>query len=254
MQFALAGVGFIAQKHLESIKAIGGDLVAAYDIRDSVGILDSYFPNAEFFTDADEFEEYIKGVDYLSICTPNHTHLDFLKMGERIGAETICEKPLVLSEDEFDLFNDSNVILQLRLHPELNKITGDRINIDYVTPRGKWYFKSWKGNPQLSGGILMNIGVHLFDLMIYKFGKPHSSKLHYLGKDSASGQFYAGDTEINWNLSLKGDKIVRNINGVILDSPKELHIESYKEILNNKGFKKKDIYLTTKLINDTRHS
>lgn len=253
MTFALAGVGFVAPKHLQAIKEFG-ELVAAYDVRDSVGILDSYFPSAEFFTDADEFEEYIKGVDYLVICTPNYTHLDFLKMGERINAETICEKPLVLNVNELDQFKDSNVILQLRLHPELDKICGDKVNIEYITPRGKWYHKSWKGNKNLSGGLLLNIGIHLFDLMIYKFGKPHDSELYHWAGTSAKGRFFAGDTEINWHLSLIGDKIIRDINGIDLSNTKDLHIKSYEKILSGQGFKKKDIYLTTKLINDTQDS
>lgn len=250
MTFALAGIGYIAEKHLQAIKAVGGELVLAHDVKDSVGILDKYFPQCEFTLNRVEFEDKLKGIDYLVVCTPNHTHKGFIETGHEQGCKIICEKPLVLKESDFTFLPETNTILQLRLHPEFQKISGSYIHIDYQTPRGDWYYKSWKGNRGKSGGLLMNIGVHLFDLMIYHFGYPQSFSVHEYTDSLASGTMLYKERIIDWRLSLTGDKIVRKINNADLSDTSYLHVKSYEEILAGRGFKNDSVKPTIKFINE----
>lgn len=245
MKFALAGVGFVAERHLRAIKETGNELVAACDIRDSVGILDKYFPKAKFYMNPMEFENAIGDVDYLSICTPNSSHKEYIWMAEKLGIESICEKPLV-RPDELHLIGDVNVIQQLRLHPDIHKIKGDKIYITYLTPRGDWYFKSWKGREPL----IVNIGIHLFDLMVYLFGSPSDMVIEYSDEKTVGGRFKAGKKEIIYHLSIEGNELIKDINGVDL-SNMDLHTKSYQEILKGRGFTKQSIEETLKFVYET---
>ena len=185
-RFALIGAGgYIAPRHMKAIKETGNDLVAAIDKNDSVGIMDSYFPGADFFTEFERFDRHLEKlkrsqhpVDYMSICSPNYLHDSHMRFGLRLGADVICEKPLVLNpwnidalqEIELETNKKVNTILQLRLHPKVQelrkKIQSENaphkyeVDLVYITSRGKWYFTSWKGDLQKSGGIATNIGVH----------------------------------------------------------------------------------------------
>ena len=225
------------------------------DIRDSVGILDSYFPQTEFFINADEFENYIKGVDYLVICTPNHTHKEYMEIADRIGAEAICEKPLVVDYNDISQINRRhNVILQMREDEitvkKLKELNGD-ISIYYSTPRGSWYDKSWKGNQKLSGGLLLNIGIHLFDLAIYCYGKPIEQGIYFNDNKTAFGYFTVeSGRRISWRLSIEEDKKSRQINGIEIGVNPELHRYSYRRIMRNEGWHPEDILPAMGLVNE----
>lgn len=257
MNFALTGVaGYIAPKHLEAIKEVGGNLIACLDPRDSVGILDRYFPNAEFFKDEAEFWKFIdKKVDYVSICSPNYQHFHQIQASIMCGAKPICEKPLVINANQIDLLmGDVNVILQLRLlFKDLKeKVTsGHKVEVKYVTPRGKWYSKSWKADFEKSGGLLMNIGVHLFDLLIWLFGDVTEIHKGMIDARLATGVFSFEKAKVEWTLSLDGEagrKMI--VDGVEYNfSSIDLHKESYKEIIEGRGFTQEDARKSIELIN-----
>lgn len=257
LKFALIGVGFIAPRHLEAMKAVGGDLIAAYDVSDSVGILDKYFFNTKFFTKELHFSNYLfnNRPDYLTICSPTQYHLAHLYLADSLGVKAICEKPLVLNIYDYDrVYDDVYTILQLRYADNLERIQpiNGEINIEYSTPRGDWYHKSWKGSSITSGGLLMNIGIHLFDLMIYLFGKPSEPILNYKNYTEAKGNFLAGSTLIKWHLSIDPlHKSLRKINDVVLNMD-NLHTRAYEEIIKGNGIKKKDIKQSLELINEYR--
>ena len=227
--FALIGAaGYIAPRHMKAIKESGNDLVAALDPMDSVGIIDSYFPNADFFIEPERFDRHLdklkrsgnRKVDYVSICSPNYLHDAHIRMALRSGAHAICEKPLVLNpwnlEGLKELEKESNKriynILQLRHHKSIidlkQKIDGlpkDRmhdIDLTYITSRGKWYHFSWKGNISKSGGVVTNIGIHFFDMLGWIFGNMKSNTLHLLTANKASGLLQLENANIRWYLSI----------------------------------------------------
>ena len=227
--FALIGAaGYIAPRHMKAIKESGNDLVAALDPMDSVGIIDSYFPNADFFIEPERFDRHLdklkrsgnKKVDYVSICSPNYLHDAHIRMALRSGAHAICEKPLVLNpwnlEGLKELEKESNKriynILQLRHHKSIidlkQKIDGlpkDKIHdidLTYITSRGKWYHYSWKGNISKSGGVVTNIGIHFFDMLGWIFGNMKSNTLHLLTANKASGLLQLENANIRWYLSI----------------------------------------------------
>ncbi len=227
--FALIGAaGYIAPRHMKAIKESGNDLVAALDPMDSVGIIDSYFPNADFFIEPERFDRHLdklkrsgnKKVDYVTICSPNYLHDAHIRMALRSGAHAICEKPLVLNpwnlEGLKELEKESNKriynILQLRHHKSIidlkQKIDGlpkDKIHdidLTYITSRGKWYHYSWKGNISKSGGVVTNIGIHFFDMLGWIFGNMKSNTLHLLTADKASGLLQLENANIRWYLSI----------------------------------------------------
>ncbi len=195
--FALLGVaGYIAPRHLKAIKETGNDLIAAYDKFDSVGIMDSYFPNASFFVEFERFDRHIEKIkrngislDFVSICTPNYLHDAHIRMALRRGADAICEKPLVLNPWNVDALQDIqeetgqiiNTILQLRLHPSIKQLKSKidhskddskyEVDLTYITSRGSWYDISWKGDESKSGGVATNIGIHFFDMLHWIFGE-----------------------------------------------------------------------------------
>jgi UDP-N-acetyl-2-amino-2-deoxyglucuronate dehydrogenase len=226
--FALIGAaGYIAPRHMQAIKAVGGNLVAALDKHDSVGILDSYFPDCDFFTEFERFDRHLdklkrKGIkiDYVSICSPNYLHDSHIRFALRHGADAICEKPLVLNPWNIDALAEIEretgrkiyTILQLRLHPSIialrEKIKNEPkdkvydVDLTYITSRGHWYQHSWKGDISKSGGIATNIGIHFFDMLIWVFGEVKESKLIKLCNSKASGYLLLQQANVNWKLSV----------------------------------------------------
>lgn len=227
--FALIGAaGYIAPRHMKAIKATGNDLVAALDPFDSVGIIDSFFPKADFFTEPERFDRHLDKlrrkasgkVDYVSICSPNYLHDAHIRLALRNGANAICEKPLVLNPwnldglEEIEKENGKKIfnILQLRLHPSLialkNKIAAAPagkiydVDLTYLTSRGKWYFYSWKGNPAKSGGIAANIGIHFYDMLSWIFGPVQENKVHVYQHNKAAGFLQLKQARVRWFLSL----------------------------------------------------
>ena len=211
--FILIGAaGYIAPRHMKAIKETGNNLIAAYDPYDGVGVMDSHFPEAHFFTEFERFDRHIEKIkragtkiDYVSICSPNYLHDSHIRYGLRIGADVICEKPLVLNpwnvdalielEEEYD--NKVHTILQLRHHEAILELKekiengpADKvydIDLTYITSRGNWYYTSWKGNEEKSGGIASNIGVHFFDMLQWIFGPMEESIVDIKTKDTNSG-------------------------------------------------------------------
>ena len=231
--FALIGAaGYIAPRHLAAIRDTGNDLLAALDRFDSVGILDSYFPQAHFFTEFERFDRHIdklkrKGdkIDYVSICTPNYLHDSHIRFALRSNADAICEKPLVLNpwnlealqEIEKETGNKVFNILQLRLHPSIialkEKIDNEKndklydIDLTYLTSRGNWYGNSWKGEISKSGGIATNIGIHFFDMLIWIFGAVKENIVHIVQDDHAAGMLYLEKARVRWFLSINYDHL-----------------------------------------------
>jgi len=227
-RFALVGAaGYIAPRHMQAIKETGNNLVAAVDKNDSVGIIDSYFPEADFFTEFERFDRHVNKlkrnghpIDYVSICSPNYLHDAHIRFALRNRADAICEKPLVLNpwnldalgeiEKEFD--KKVNTILQLRLHPsiialkeKINNALEDKvydIDLTYITSRGHWYHSSWKGDLSKSGGVASNIGVHFFDMLTYIFGDIHENIVHMIEPDKAAGFLHLKKARVRWFLSL----------------------------------------------------
>ena len=227
--FALIGVaGYVAPLHLKAIKETNNNLLAALDKFDSVGIMDSYFPDADFFTEFERFDRHISKlkysdkskVDYISICSPNFLHDSHIKFALHQGANAICEKPLVLNPRNLDLLakveketkNKIFNILQLRLHPSIVKLKKridnapkDKIfNVDltYLTSRGNWYYTSWKGDETKSGGIASNIGVHFFDMLSWIFGKVKQNIVHINTHDRSAGYLEFDKARVRWFLSI----------------------------------------------------
>ncbi|MBN1415317.1 MAG: Gfo/Idh/MocA family oxidoreductase [Bacteroidales bacterium] len=227
-KFAIIGVGgYIAVRHLKAIKDTGNLLLATLDPNDSVGIIDSYYPESHFFVEFERFDRHVdklrrSGVqlDYVSICSPNYLHDSHIRFALRSGASAICEKPLVLNPWNIDALSDIenefgkkiNTILQLRLHPVLidlkNKMdnaSGDimhNLDLTYITSRGNWYFNSWKGDIHKSGGIATNIGIHFFDMLTWIFGNVRSSIVHMLTTTKAAGYLELEKARVRWFLSL----------------------------------------------------
>ncbi len=235
--FALIGVaGFVAVRHLKAIKETGNKLVAALDKSDSVGIMDSYFPNADFFTEFERFDRHIDKlkrnntpVDYVSICTPNYLHDSHIRFSLRNGAQAICEKPLVLNPWNIDALIDVekqtatkvNTIFQLRLHPAIielkKKIENDKsgkiydIDLTYITSRGHWYFASWKAQDDKSGGIATNIGVHFFDMLTWIFGKVQKNIVHITEPKRAAGYLELEKARVRWFLCVDFEALPEDI-------------------------------------------
>ncbi len=276
--FALIGAaGYIAPRHLRAIKDNGQKLVAALDTSDSVGIIDSYFPEASFFTEFERFDRHSEllrragdesRIHYVSICSPNYLHDAHIRFALREDAHAICEKPLVLNPWnaealqvlEVESGRKVNTILQLRLHPSFielkKKIEASKkkhdIELTYITPRGKWYNYSWKGDINKSGGVATNIGIHFFDMLIWIFGSVRENILHISRFDKAAGLLELEKARTKWFLSIdkndlpvkSGNTSFRTFRSIIIDGEEiefsdgfaDLHTASYKEILNGNGF------------------
>ncbi|MDB4945206.1 MAG: oxidoreductase family, NAD-binding Rossmann fold family protein [Labilithrix sp.] len=230
----IGAAGYIAPRHMKAIKDTGHDLVAALDPNDSVGIIDSYFPNAQFFTEFERFDRHIdklrrskdqKQVDCVSICSPNYLHDSHIRFALRSGADAICEKPLVvnlwnldaLEEIERDTGKKVNTILQLRLHPaviaaqkqvkEDARGTKRDVELTYITARGRWYLQSWKGDTKKSGGVAANIGVHFYDMLHFLFGELQASVVHYATETRAAGFLEYENARVRWFLSVEHDDV-----------------------------------------------
>ncbi len=230
--FALIGAaGYIAPRHLKAIRETGNDLVAAVDNFDSVGIIDSYFPNADFFVEFERFDRHIEKlrhdknvqIDFTSICTPNYLHDAHIRFAMRTGSDAICEKPLVLNPWNIDALEHMQEqtgkrvwnILQLRVHPsiialkeKIARAPADKVfdvDLTYLTSRGHWYYTSWKGDVSKSGGIATNIGVHFYDMLGWIFGEVKENKVHVHTHDRAAGYLEFAKARVRWFLSINED-------------------------------------------------
>ncbi len=275
-KFALTGAaGYIAPRHMEAIKANGGQLDAILDPNDSVGHVDAYFPKALYFNNFERFERHINKIqstkaalDFLSICSPNYLHDTHCRFALTYNMDAICEKPLVLSPWNLDMLQQAEQqtgkrifnILQLRLHPEVIKLKdwvqnngSKRLSIDlhYITSRGPWYQISWKGQEDKSGGIASNIGIHFFDMLMWIFGEPRDSKIYLRDGKAAAGFLELENADVNWFLSVDASDLEllridnqRTYRSLRIDNEEfnfskgfeDLHIASYKHILENEGF------------------
>jgi len=279
--FALIGsAGYIAPRHMKAIKDTNNNLVATMDKCDSVGIIDSYFPEANFFTEFERFDRFVdklrnegKSIDYVSITTPNYLHDAHIRWALRSGADAICEKPLVLNPWNIDALKEVENrtghkvynILQLRLHDSIvalkEKVTKELkenpnkvydIDLTYLTSRGKWYFISWKGYEDKSGGVATNIGVHFFDMLTWIFGGVKENIVHIKNPYANAGYLELEHARVRWFLSVKYDYIPEEIKAkgqrtyrsITVDGQEiefsggftELHTKSYEEILKGNGF------------------
>jgi len=292
--FALIGAGgYIAPRHMKAIKDTGNNLIAALDKNDSVGILDSYFPDADFFTEYERFDRHLEKlkrqgikIDFVSVCSPNYLHDAHIRFGLRIGANVICEKPLVLNPWNIDALEEieketgHNVytILQLRLHPaiialkeKIDAAPKDKrhiVELQYITSRGHWYYTSWKGDLSKSGGIATNIGVHFFDMLMWIFGDVKENKVTAHTKSTASGKLELEKATVNWMLSIDANTLPEDVKAAgkrtfrnlsidgdsfeFSDGFTELHTQSYKNIVDGKGFGLKETKRSIELVHEIR--
>ncbi|MBS1512392.1 MAG: Gfo/Idh/MocA family oxidoreductase [Bacteroidetes bacterium] len=292
--FALIGAGgYIAPRHMKAIKDTGNNLLAALDKHDSVGILDSYFPEADFFTEFERFDRHLekqkrlgRKTDFVSVCSPNYLHDAHIRFGLRIGADVICEKPVVLNPWNIDALLEMEketgksiyTILQLRLHPaiialkeKIDAAPPDKryaINLQYITSRGHWYHTSWKGDIQKSGGIATNIGVHFFDMLLWIFGAVKENSVTMHTAETASGNLVLEKANINWMLSIDANKLpadvkaagkrtyrILSIDGDTFEFSEgftELHTRSYEEILKGNGFPIGETKAAIELVHEIR--
>ncbi len=260
-RFALIGAaGYIASRHLKAIKDTGNTLVAALDKFDSVGIMDSFFPDADFFVEFERFDRYVDKlrrdktpVDYVSVCTPNYLHDAHIRFGLRSGADVICEKPLVLNPWNIDGLREYEKetgkkvynILQLRLHPaiialreEVANAPKDKIyefDLTYITSRGHWYYTSWKGDVSKSGGIATNIGVHFYDMLSWIFGEVKRNIVHVHTHDRAAGYLEFDRARVRWFLSINSDTIPAELQAAGKRTYRSMKIEG-REIEFSDGF------------------
>jgi UDP-N-acetyl-2-amino-2-deoxyglucuronate dehydrogenase len=294
--FGLIGTaGYIAPRHLRAIKETNNNLVAALDPSDSVGVIDQFFPNAAFFVEFERFDRHLdklnrelkQPLDYLSICTPNYLHDSHIRMALRCGANAICEKPLVLNPWNLDALqqiekeSDKQVhtILQLRLHPsiialkqKIEKAPKDKkfdVDLTYLTSRGSWYYASWKGDVQKSGGIATNIGIHFFDMLTWVFGAVKENIVHLHEHDRASGYMELQNARVRWFLSIneetlpaeiraKGQRTYRSISVdgeeiEFSDGFFDLHTSSYENILKGSGFGLEDARTSVEIVHEIRN-
>lgn len=281
-RFALIGAaGFVAPRHMRAIKELGGELIAAFDPADSVGVLDSYFPDTRFFVEFERFDRHIdklrrRGdkIDYVSICSPNYLHDAHVRFALRSDADAVCEKPLVLNpwnidglaEIEASTGRRVSTILQLRLHPSiaaLKEQIGNEIakrvhdvELTYITSRGRWYNSSWKGDEQKSGGIATNIGVHFYDMLSFVFGPLKRNVVFHRDAERASGTLEYESARVRWFLSISSRDLPnhlptsqRTFRSMMIDGSEfefsegftDLHTRSYEEILMGKGFCLEDV-------------
>lgn len=296
--FGLIGAaGYIAPRHLRAIRDTGNDLLWVADPSDSLGILDQFFPNAEYYSGIGAYGHrgyrknqslitHHSSLDYVSVCSPNYLHEEHIRWALEQGADVICEKPLVTDLhhlEEIEKLEKSsgrkvNTIMQLRLHPVVEEIRkrkkeeGGRrkvVKLEYITARGRWYHKSWKGIEEKSGGIVMNIGIHLFDLMINQFGPMKSCRVTQYQADKAKGELELEQADVDWFLSIdendlpspvreKGQRAFRNLtmNGYSVEFTEgftELHTESYRQILDGKGFGINDVRESLRVVDAIRN-
>lgn len=278
--FAIIGVGgYIAPRHMKAIRDTGNNLVAAVDKSDSVGILDSYSFDVAFFTEFERFDRFVEKrrrqgdenrIHYVSICSPNYLHDAHIRFALRVGADAICEKPLVLNPWNLDALLELEQetgcrvynILQLRTHPAIialrdkiqSNISGDKLDVDltYITSRGNWYFNSWKGDISKSGGVATNIGVHFFDMLMWIFGSVSHHEVHLADERRMAGYLELANARVRWFLSVDSNDLPESafsagkttyrsltFNGEEFEFSEgftDLHTEVYRQILKGEGF------------------
>lgn len=295
-KFALIGAaGFIAPRHMKAMKDTGNELVAALDKNDSVGVIDSYFPDAHFFTEFERFDRHLEKrrrgsgekVDYVSICSPNYLHDAHIRFALRIDADAICEKPITLNPWNVDALEqivqetgrEVHTILQLRLHPAIVTLR-DRINaapadekhdidLTYITPRGRWYMASWKGNVEKSGGVATNIGVHFFDMLQWIFGDVQYNIVHVDEPAKAAGFLELKRARVRWFLSIDGRDLPKypeekagTFRSITVDGAEvefsggfaDLHTRSYEGVLAGRGFGLAEAKAAVQTVSDIRRS
>lgn len=291
--FALTGLaGYIAPRHLQAIRDTGNTLVAAVDPHDSVGIVDSYFPQAAFFTEYERFDRHLEKlyrrkeadrVHYLSVCSPNHLHDAHIRTALRIGAHAICEKPLVLNPRNLDLLEELeaesegtiNTVLQLRVHPRVLALREQlrastqrhKVRLTYVTSRGQWYQYSWKGDHAKSGGVATNIGVHFFDMLLWLFGAVEQKELHLSQPEKMAGAMRLERADVQWFLSLDHTDLPASVRGkqptyrsITVDGAevefsggfRDLHTEVYRKTMRGEGFRIPDARPAIELVHQLR--
>jgi UDP-N-acetyl-2-amino-2-deoxyglucuronate dehydrogenase len=294
MNFALVGAaGFVAPRHMQAIAETGNTLIAAVDPHDSVGVIDRYFPDAAFFTEVERFDRFLEKrrrlveaerVHYISICSPNYLHDAHVRLALRVGAHAICEKPLVISPWNLDQLAaleaeyDRRVypVVQLRLLPQLRALAArlhaqprERVEVEltYITARGRWYDVSWKGKPEKSGGLALNIGIHFFDLLIWLYGKPKSSQVVLSQPDKMSGVFELEHARVRWFLSVDRNDLPTAAQGKayrrlvaggheldLSDGHADLHTAVYRDVLAGGGFTIEDVRPSVQLAHEIRHA
>ena len=295
-KFALIGAaGYIAPRHMKAIKETGNELSVAYDINDSVGIIDSISPSSEFFTEFERFSDYCyqlkrdtdKKIDIVSICSPNYLHYSHIAAGLRMGADVICEKPLVPTEAALDELiaveketgNKVYNILQLRHHDAIlelkDKIANENraekyeVELTYITSRGKWYLESWKGDLNKSFGIATNIGVHFFDMLHFIFGDLVESEVYYTDETKAGGYLEYDKARVRWFLSIDANDLPESVKGkqptyrsIDIEGDEiefsggftDLHTISYQEILAGRGYGLEDARFGVKTVESIRYA
>ena len=296
--FALTGVaGYIAPRHLKAIQETDSQLVAALDKHDSVGILDSYFPDCAFFTEYERFDRHLeklrrenegKEIHYLSICSPNYLHDAHIRTALRVGADALCEKPMVLNpwnvealqELEADTGQRVWTILQLRVHPApialREKIQQERrqdkyeLRLTYLTSRGQWYLRSWKGDDEKSGGLATNIGVHFFDMLTWLFGEVERNEVHVSTPTTCAGYLELEKARVSWFLSVDINRIPTEIRAkgqhtyrsITLDGEEiefsggftDLHTLVYQQTLAGQGFGLEEAKTAIQIVHDIRNT
>ena len=289
--FALIGAsGYIAPRHMRAIKDTGGALRVAFDPNDSVGIIDSFFPQAHFFTEFERFDRHIdkmrrrnERIDYVSVCSPNYLHDAHIRFGLRSGSDVICEKPLVLNpwniEGLYEIERESgrkiNTILQLRLHPAIialrEKVRASNrvhsVDLTYITSRGRWYYASWKGDVTKSGGVATNIGVHFFDMLSFVFGPLQAQTANLRDDNRAGGVLQYEKANVRWFLSVDSDDLPDHVKGrqttyrsITVDGEEvefsggftDLHTLSYQEILAGRGYGLEDVRASIEVVSAFR--
>ena len=293
VRFALIGAaGYVAPRHMKAIKAVGGDLKVAFDPNDSVGVIDSHFPDAHFFTEFERFDRHLdkmsrrgEKIDYVSICSPNYLHDAHCRFAMRSDADAICEKPLVLNPWNIDGLQEMeqrtgrnvSTILQLRLHPAIKalkeKVAANQknefpIDLTYITSRGRWYHASWKGDEAKSGGVATNIGVHFFDMLSYVFGPPSVNVAHLRDASRAAGYLMCGNASIRWFLSVDRRDLPSpagaktTYRSLTIDDDEfefsdgftDLHTKSYEEIIAGRGFGLDDVRPCVEIVSTFRNA
>ncbi len=295
MRFGIIGVsGYVAPRHLAAISAVDGRVVAAQDIADHARVLDEHFPDAAFFTDLDRMERHLakesregRSLDAVSVCSPNHLHDGHIRFALRNGADAICEKPLVINPWNIELLREAEAvsgrrvwtILQLRLLPALIALRervrtappGQRFSVDlsYITARGKWYFTSWKGDEELSGGIATNIGIHFFDLLEWIFGRVDDVVVHVRRPEVIAGTLRLDRADVRWLLSVDAAHLPKQVSeaggttfrSITVDEEaldftaygaEDLHTASYRRIVAGEGFGLDDAIPSVELTNRVR--
>jgi UDP-N-acetyl-2-amino-2-deoxyglucuronate dehydrogenase len=293
--FALIGAGgYIAPKHMKAIRDTGNNLIAALDKNDSVGILDTYFPEADFFTEFERFDRHIEKLkrqgtptDYVVVCSPNYLHDSHIRFGLRAGADVICEKPVVLNpwnaealiEIEEETGRSVYAMLQLRMHPAIVKLREKvlkipsekkfNVQLQYITPRGRWYHISWKGDVNKSGGIASNIGVHFFDMLLWIFGDVKNVEIKSQNSSEASGILELERANVTWQFGIDAALLPPHakkqnsktckmmlVDGEEIDFSEDgenLHTHTYGEILKGNGIRLAETLPTIALLHKIRN-